>query len=508
MECIRFTSSRAETEWAASSPEHRGVLFELGVSLWAHRDACHKDQTKAFLEVEAKVADIHQGYLGRQLLEAQQTIGQQLSDLNKLRKDLEKADRSKDRELEAERDRFKAELEAATARSHIALKTVEQRFAERDEQAKLSSAERLGKLQGELEAERERCKVALSRAERDKAIELEHCAARSSAQISKLQNELKAAELVTAERVGKVQAKLEDEEAKHATTKRASAAELSRTVEDVKRETAATFQQKIARLEAALETNATMVKDLQLVKDSLASMNARKSTVERGKEGEKRAEATLMTSFPGSRYVDTSGLTAHGDGWWRPWAGSEDAILVEVKNYASPLPQGELDKFRRDMKAQTGKVVGGMLVCYGCPAVPEHFSKVSFRMHDTVPVAVVCEAEDNFESAARAFVELVREVVAGKARELDSDASWRKEAKDLAVRNYAIAKDQHKTAEGLENSVRLSHEHATKAHKAAEDQVKRALAALDTAGAMLNFMGIATPAEGAGPSSRKKKVVA
>ena len=210
--------------------------------------------------------------------------------------------------------------------------------------------------------------------------------------------------------------------------------------------------------------------------------------------GEAAARDALERAFPGSVVEDRSGASAQGDLWWTPPTRARP-ILVEVKNYAGALPQRELDKFHRDIARNRPALGGALLVCYGCPSVPTLPGKLWFGFADGLPVASVCEAEDNLPAALAAFVLMLDyHDTIRMAHARDGDFMGKLLASLLDV--HARAAQACKDCDERERKARLSSERTDETWKMAQRQATAARANADAARVALDLMrGAVVPAE-------------
>ena len=84
-------------------------------------------------------------------------------------------------------------------------------------------------------------------------------------------------------------------------------------------------------------------------------------SVLKGGMGERLIENVVKYNFPDDTIVDTSKEMGSGD--YALHLPSGDAIMLEVKNYKSPIPKKEIDKFKRDL-TKTGHKIGIFISLY------------------------------------------------------------------------------------------------------------------------------------------------
>jgi hypothetical protein len=84
-------------------------------------------------------------------------------------------------------------------------------------------------------------------------------------------------------------------------------------------------------------------------------------SVLKGGMGERLIERIVKYNFPDYTIVNTSKETGSGDYMLNLPSG--DAILFEIKNYKSPIPKKEIDKFKRDL-TKTGHKIGIFISLY------------------------------------------------------------------------------------------------------------------------------------------------
>lgn len=116
------------------------------------------------------------------------------------------------------------------------------------------------------------------------------------------------------------------------------------------------IDEKMSVIESRISDNLSNVK---ISIDRLTE--AGNKSILKGNMGERLIENIVKCNFPDYTIVDTSGQPESGD--YHLHLPTGDVIMLEVKNYKSPIPRKEIDKFKRDM-SKTGNKLGIFISLY------------------------------------------------------------------------------------------------------------------------------------------------
>ena len=440
---IQLEGAPAAT-WAASTPAHRGQLFALGCRLWEQRGTVLLGDAMSVanlrLEVARDEAASREATWTQHLTESHRELGRLATELERLQAQR----RSDEEQFSRERQTWAAKVEreeASRQEENDKVADAAMRQVQRDARALQDKLE-LGMESARAQSRREMVAV------RDALVE-------AQGQATAMREEVQRAEADL--RMAKSQATVARAEADAAL--RAAVVQAARDAEvDARAATDARLADSNRERDRLAAENERIMRDPRV----RAVLGIAASAAEKGKAGEDAARDALERAFPGSVVQDRSATGAQGDLWWTP-PGRARPILVEVKNYASALPQRELDKFFRDVAANRPALDGAMLVCFGCPSVPTLPGKLWFGSVEGVPALSVCEAETNLAVALPAFLAMLDHVQRVTAdAESDNDAVGR--ILSAILQAEGSAKKAVDESADMERSARLAKDHAANAH--------------------------------------------